>query len=94
MVIICAWCRRQVGLHGRDDGRVSHTVCDRCLRGLMRSASLARETTVLTPESGAPCVPTGHDDPCRHAVPPFATDHIHDQGRPASEGGDQVMRCA
>jgi hypothetical protein len=37
MEIICAWCQAQVGTHGREDGRTSHTVCDRCLGGLMRT---------------------------------------------------------
>jgi hypothetical protein len=52
MVIVCAWCRTQVGVHSREDGRTSHTVCDRCLGGLMRSDALARETTVRTPPGG------------------------------------------
>jgi hypothetical protein len=55
MVIVCAWCRTQVGVQGQEDGRTSHTVCDRCLGGLMQSGFFPRETAVLTPpDSGAP----------------------------------------
>src|ERR1041385_3669609 len=71
MLVVCAWCRIQVGIHGRDDGRTSHTVCDTCLGRLIGSVSLARETRVL-PSQGdrAPDFPTGPGDPptCRVGV--------------------------
>jgi hypothetical protein len=86
MVIVCAWCRKQVGMHGRDDGRTSHTVCDTCLGRLIRSVSWARETTVL-PSYGdrAPDAATGTGDPRRHVVVAFATDRRHDHGPSGSE---------
>jgi len=37
MDIVCAWCRAQVGQRGRENGRTSHTVCDRCLSGLVQT---------------------------------------------------------
>ena len=86
MVIVCAWCRKQVGMHGRDDGRTSHTVCDTCLGRLIRSVSLARETRVLSSHGDrAPDVATGTGDARRHVVLAFATDRRHNHGLSGSE---------
>ena len=92
MLIVCAWCRIQVGMHGRDDGRTSHTVCDTCLGRLIRSVSLARETTVL-PSHGdhAPDLPTGAGHPRRNAVLAFATDRLHDHGISVSDQPDGAL---
>lgn len=48
MIIICAWCKREMGeIPPLDDNRISHGICPECGRELERAESEEDETIEL-----------------------------------------------
>ena len=55
MIIICAWCRKELGRRWTTNGGVSHGICDECRAKLMKDREGGKSDVQLSAPSGIDC---------------------------------------